>query len=158
MIFIEEGVVSQDSLISIIISRFNEFINQNLLNGAINTLKRIGQIKEKNISIIKVPGAYELTLIAKNIANLKKYDAIIALGTIIKGNTSHFMHIAHEVSSGLARISLENNIPISFGILTTDNIEQAIERSGAKMGNKGIEAALCALEMINIIQTIKKII
>ena len=155
MILIEKGVSSKDSLISIIISRFNEFINQNLLNGAVDTLKRIGQIKEENILVIKVPGAYELPLIAKNIANLKKYNAIIALGTIIKGNTSHSIYISQEVSAGLAKVSLKHNIPISFGILTTDNIEQAIERSGSKMGNKGIEAALCALEMINIIKKIK---
>jgi 6,7-dimethyl-8-ribityllumazine synthase len=156
MKLIEAEVLSKNSCISILISRFNEFINQNLLNGAVDTLKRIGQIKSENISIIKVPGAYELPLIAKNIANLKKYDAIIALGTVIKGNTPHFIHVSHAVSSGLSKISLENNIPISFGILTTNNIEQAIERSGTKMGNKGIEAALCALEMINIIKTIKK--
>ncbi|CAL4324358.1 6,7-dimethyl-8-ribityllumazine synthase [Buchnera aphidicola] len=156
MILIETGVSSKDSLISIIISRFNEFINQNLLNGTIDTLKRIGKVKEENILVIKVPGAYELPLIAKNIANLKKYNAIIALGTIIKGNTSHFKYISREVSSGLAKVSLKNNIPIAFGILTTENIEQAIERSGSKMGNKGVEAALCALEMINIIKKIKK--
>ncbi|AAO27118.1 6,7-dimethyl-8-ribityllumazine synthase [Buchnera aphidicola str. Bp (Baizongia pistaciae)] len=137
--------------IAIIISRYNNFINQHLLDGALDILKRIGQINQKNIPIIHVPGAYEIPIIASIISKQKKYNAIIALGTIIKGHTLHYSHISHAVNSGLTNISITNNIPISIGIITANNIEQAIERAGTKLGNKGSEAALTALEMINII-------
>ncbi|CUR53762.1 6,7-dimethyl-8-ribityllumazine synthase [Serratia symbiotica] len=158
MKIIEGNIINPDAHIAIAIVRFNNFINKNLLQGACDTLKRIGQIKEENITIVWIPGSYELPLIIRLLAITNKYDAIIALGTIIRGNTTHYQHIAHETSAGICNISLNTEIPITFGILTTDNIEQAIERAGTKLGNKGSEAALAALEMINIIKHIKNLI
>ncbi|XZR52807.1 MAG: 6,7-dimethyl-8-ribityllumazine synthase [Enterobacteriaceae bacterium] len=146
---------TSDNKIAIIISRFNEFINKSLLNGSIDILKRIGKISENNIKIIWVPGAYEIPLIAKLLANSKKYDAIITLGTIIKGDTPHFNYISNSIISNISKITLNTEIPIILGILTTDNIEQAINRSGCKLGNKGIDSAFNALEMINIVKSIK---
>lgn len=145
---------ANNSNVAIVISRFNDFINNNLLNGALDTLKRIGQVKEKNITIVWVPGAYELPLIINILANTKKYDAIIALGTIINGDTNHSIFLAGECISGISKISLKTKIPITFGILTTKNIDQAIERAGTKSGNKGVEAAIAALEMINLLKII----
>lgn len=143
---IEVSLDTSDSNIVIIISRFNNFINNNLLNGSINTLKRIGKIKDENITIIWVPGAYEIPLIAKKLAISKKYNAIITLATIIKGNSSHFKFVAKECSYGLSLISIETLIPITLGILITKNIEQAIERAGTKLGNKGsIRSSTCCI-------------
>ncbi|WP_367670696.1 6,7-dimethyl-8-ribityllumazine synthase [Sodalis-like secondary symbiont of Drepanosiphum platanoidis] len=156
MKIIEGKILSPKSKIAIVVSRFNKSINNNLLDGALNTLKRVGQVKDDNITIVWVPGAYEIPLIV-NILSLKKFDAIIALATIIKGNTSHFEFISSSCSSEISSISIKNSLPIIFGILTTNNIEQAIERSGTKLGNKGIDAALSALESINIIKYIKNI-
>lgn len=156
MKIINEKITVKNGKIAIVIARFNNFINENLLSGAIDTLKRIGKIKSKNITIIKVPGSFEIPIIIKNLIKFHKYDAIITLGTIIKGETEHYKYIAKQTSNGILKISIKKNIPISFGILITKNIEQAIERSGTKMGNKGSEAALCVLEMINIIKKIKK--
>ncbi|URJ30141.1 6,7-dimethyl-8-ribityllumazine synthase [Blochmannia endosymbiont of Camponotus sp.] len=156
MNIIEGGTTANKAKISIAVVRFNRFINNNLLEGALDILKRIGHIKDENITIIWVPGAYELPLIAKALAISDKYDGIIALGTVIRGITLHFELIAKECSSGLSNISIENTLPIGFGLLTTDNISQAIERSGVKSNNKGSEAALAVLEMINILQIIKK--
>jgi len=155
MKIIEEKIlVKTTNKISIIISRFNNFINQNLLNGAIDILTRIGQINCNNISVIHVPGAYEIPIVANIIAKKQKYHAIIALGTIIKGSTSHYTHISYTVFTKLSKISIKHNIPISLGIILANNIEQAIERAGTKFGNKGSEAALTVLEMINVINTI----
>ncbi|MXP56234.1 6,7-dimethyl-8-ribityllumazine synthase [Pantoea sp. Mhis] len=153
---IEANIVAPDSNIAIVTSRFNNFIGKNLLNGAIDTLKRLGQVKEQNITTIWVPGAYELPLITRVLARSSKYHAIIALGVIIRGDTAHFKYIANSVSMSISNTSMYNEIPISFGVLTTKNIEQAMERAGSKAGNKGIEAALTALEMINILQAIKE--
>lgn len=151
-----EGVAfAPDAKVAIAISRFNRFINESLLNGAIDTLKRIGQVKDKNITVVWVPGAYELPLTVIALSISKKYDAIIALGTVIRGSTSHFEYIAKTCSTGLSSASTANILPISFGVLMTDSIEQAIERAGTKDGNKGSEAAFTALEMINILQMIK---
>ncbi|PPI86342.1 6,7-dimethyl-8-ribityllumazine synthase [Candidatus Pantoea edessiphila] len=152
---IEATITAPEANIAIIVSRFNNFINHNLLDGAISSLKRLGQVKHENITIVWVPGAYELPLIANVLSKTDKYDAIIALGTIIRGNTSHCEYIAHESSSGIAKISISSCIPIAFGLLTTENIDQAIERSGTKAGNKGAEAAIAALEMINLLKIIK---
>lgn len=148
---IEGELAAPDAKIAIVISRFNSFINEQLLIGAIDTLKRIGQIKDVNIMIVYMPGAIELPLVAKRVAASKKYDAIIALGAIIRGGTPHFEFVANECSKGLAQVSLAHDIPVAFGVLTTDSIEQAIERAGTKMGNKGSEAALSALEMVNVL-------
>lgn len=134
----------------IIISRFNDFIGSKLLAGAIDELKRHG-VKDDNIDVVKVPGAFEIPLTAQKFAKTGRYDAIITLGAVIKGSTPHFDYVCAEVSKGVAHVSLETGIPVIFGILTTDNIEQAIERAGTKAGNKGADAAKTAIEMANLI-------
>lgn len=154
---IQSGITAENAKIIIIISRFNKFINDHLLSGALDALIRIGKIKKEKILKIYVPGTYEIPLVAKYIAKNNICDAIITIGTIIKGQTEHFRHIANETYNNLSKISTKYLIPITLGILTTDNIEQSIERAGSKMGNKGYEAALTTLEMINIIKKIKKI-
>ena len=133
----------------IIISRFNEFIGVKLLSGAIDELKRHG-VDEANIDVVWCPGAFEIPLVAKKCAASKKYNAIITLGAVIKGSTSHYDYVCAEVSKGVASVSLETGVPVIFGVLTTDNIEQAIERAGTKAGNKGSEAAKSAIEMANL--------
>lgn len=134
----------------IIISRFNEFIGAKLLSGAIDELKRHG-VAEDNIDIVWCPGAFEIPLVAKKCASSKKYNAVITLGAVIKGSTSHYDYVCAEVSKGVASVSLETGVPVIFGVLTTDNIEQAIERAGTKAGNKGSDAAKAAIEMANLI-------
>ncbi len=146
---IEGMLTAQDEKYCIIISRFNEFIGSKLLSGAIDELVRHG-VKEDNIDIIWVPGAFEIPLIAQKAAKKGKYDAIITLGAIIKGSTAHFDFVAAELSKGIASVSLQHSIPVMFGVLTTDNLEQAIERAGTKAGNKGSEAARGALEMVSL--------
>ncbi len=141
--------------IGIVVSRFNVFITQKLLDGALDILKR-HKVSEENIYVAWVPGAFEIPLVAKKLAETKKFDAILCLGTIIRGATPHFEYIAAETSKGIAQVTLETGIPIIFGILTTDTIEQAIERAGTKAGNKGAEAALTALEMVNLIKKIEQ--
>ena len=136
---------------AIIVSRFNDFITNKLLDGAVDALLRHGTV-EQNIEIIKVPGAFEIPLIAKIIAEKKKHNAIICLGTIIRGATSHFEYVAAEATKGIASASLETGLPIYFGILTTDSIEQAVERAGSKSGNKGWDAAVVAIEMAQLIK------
>ncbi|MBK4765109.1 MAG: 6,7-dimethyl-8-ribityllumazine synthase [Pantoea sp. Brub] len=155
MKIIEANVLTPKATIAIVIARFNNFINKHLLDGAISVLKRIGQVNDDNITIIWIPGAYEIPLTISALITTKKYDAVIALGTIIRGNTNHFEYIANEVSSGISKIVMDHTIPIAFGLLTTDNIEQAIERAGTKIGNKGAEAALTVLEMINVLKILK---
>ena len=151
-----EGVlVAPNAKIAVVVARFNHFINDSLVDGAIDALKRIGQVKEENITLVKVPGAYELPLAVRRLADTKKFDAIVALGTVIRGGTAHFEYVAGEASSGLGNIAINSDIPVAFGVLTTENIEQAIERAGTKAGNKGAEAALVALEMINLLEQIK---
>jgi 6,7-dimethyl-8-ribityllumazine synthase len=140
---------------AIVISRFNSFLSERLLEGALDCLSR-HEVIESDIEIIRVPGSFEIPLIVKKAALLKKFDAIIALGAIIRGDTPHFDFIAAEVSKGLANVSLETLVPVSFGVLTTDTIEQAEIRSGAKGGNKGFDAAMTALEMISVIENLKK--
>ncbi|MCK3657283.1 6,7-dimethyl-8-ribityllumazine synthase [Pasteurellaceae bacterium Pebbles2] len=150
-----EGVLSApNAKIAVVVARFNHFINDSLVDGAVDALKRVGQVKEENITLVKVPGAYELPLAVRRLANTKKFDAIVALGTVIRGGTAHFEYVAGEASSGLGNVALNADIPVAFGVLTTENIEQAIERAGTKAGNKGAEAALVALEMINLLNQI----
>ena len=147
-----EGMLTvKDEKFCIIVARFNEFIGSRLLSGAIDELKRHGA-DEKNIDIIWVPGSFEIPLIAKKAAKTNKYAAIITLGAVIKGATAHFDYVSAEVSKGVASVSLETVIPVIFGVLTCDNIEQAIERAGTKAGNKGSEAAKSAIEMANILK------
>ncbi|ABM03260.1 6,7-dimethyl-8-ribityllumazine synthase [Psychromonas ingrahamii 37] len=155
MKIIEGGLAAPQAQIAIVISRFNSFINEQLLAGAIDTLKRTGQVADDNITVVRVPGAVELPLVAKRVAASKKFDAIIALGTVIRGGTPHFEFVAGECNKGLGQVSMDFDIPVSFGVLTTDSIEQAIERAGTKMGNKGSEAALSALEMVNVMAEFK---
>jgi len=150
MKIIEGGLAAPQAKIAIVISRFNSFINEQLLAGTVDTLKRTGQVSEDNITVVRVPGAVELPLATKRVAASKKYDAIIALGTVIRGGTPHFEFVANECNKGLAQVSLDFDVPVAFGVLTTDSIDQAIERAGTKMGNKGSEAALSALEMVNV--------
>lgn len=145
------------SKIAIAISRFNNFINTNLLNGAIDILKRIGNIKEENITVIWVPGAYELPIVVNELSQTHKYEAIIVLGTIIRGDTSHFKYIGAESNRSLSNIILKHKIPIALGILNTNDINQAIERAGSKSGNYGAQAAMTALEMINLLKLIRSI-
>jgi 6,7-dimethyl-8-ribityllumazine synthase len=143
-----EGNLSAGKLkFGIIISRFNEYISNGLLAGAMDCLKRHGA-EEENISLVWVPGAFEIPLIAKKMA--KKFDAIICLGAVIRGGTPHFDYVAAEVAKGISNVSLESGVPVIFGILTTDNLEQALERAGAKQGNKGFAAALSAIELANL--------
>jgi 6,7-dimethyl-8-ribityllumazine synthase len=137
----------------IVVSRFNEFISSKLLSGALDELKRHG-IEDNNIDIAWVPGAFEIPLVAKKAAKTGKYNAVIALGAVIKGSTSHYDYVCAEVSKGVASVSLETEVPVLFGVLTTDNLEQAIERAGTKSGNKGADAAKSAIEMANLIKQI----
>ena len=137
----------------IVISRFNDFIGSKLLSGAVDELKRHG-VSDENIDIVKVPGAFEIPLASMKFAKTGKYDAIITLGAVIKGSTPHFDYVSAEVSKGIAQVSLQTGIPVVFGVLTTDNIEQAIERAGTKAGNKGSDAAKTAIEMANLIKLV----
>ena len=143
MKIIEAAVATPDARIAIVIARFNNFINDSLLDGAIDALKRIGQVQDDNITVVWVPGAYELPLAARALTTTGKYDAIIALGTVIRGGTAHFEYVAGEASSGIASVAMDSAIPVAFGVLTTENIEQAIERAGTKAGNKEIGRASC---------------
>lgn len=138
----------------IVVSRFNEFISGKLLSGALDELKRHG-VNDSNIDIVWCPGAFEIPLIAKKAAKTGKYNAIITLGAVIKGSTSHYDYVCAEVSKGVASVGLETEIPVIFGVLTTDNIEQAIERAGTKAGNKGADAAKSAIEMASLLAKIK---
>jgi 6,7-dimethyl-8-ribityllumazine synthase len=154
MIKTYEGNLTATSLkFAIVVSRFNEFITNKLLSGAQDSLLRHGA-KETDIEIIWVPGAFEIPLIAQKLASSQKYDAIICLGTIIRGATSHYDFVAAEVSKGIAKVSLDYHLPVVFGILTTENIEQAIERAGTKAGNKGFDAATSAIELANLMNNI----
>jgi 6,7-dimethyl-8-ribityllumazine synthase len=147
----EGKLVAKNLKFAIVASRFNDFITNKLVEGAIDCIKRHDG-DENNISIIKVPGAFEIPLAAKKLANNNEYDAIICLGAVIRGATPHFDYVAAEVSKGVAQVSLSSTKPIIFGVLTTDTIEQAIERAGTKAGNKGWDAALSAIEMANLMK------
>jgi 6,7-dimethyl-8-ribityllumazine synthase len=149
----EGKLLAQDLRFGIIVSRFNDFIGERLVGGAIDALKRSGA-DEKDIDLFKVPGAFEIPLVAKKVAKSGRYDAVICLGAVIRGSTPHFDYVANEVSKGIAQVSLEADIPIAFGVLTTDTLEQAIERAGSKAGNKGWDAAMAAIEMANLIRGI----
>ena len=149
----EGKLVSEGVKVGIVVARFNEFITSKLLGGAIDGLKR-ENVKEDDIDVAWVPGAFEIPLIAKKMAESKKYDAVICLGAVIRGATSHYDYVCAEVSKGVAQVSMNADIPVMFGILTTDTIEQAVERAGTKAGNKGYDVACSAIEMINLIKNI----
>ncbi|MGX5172960.1 6,7-dimethyl-8-ribityllumazine synthase [Aliikangiella sp. IMCC44653] len=152
---IEGNMVGQGSKFALLVARFNSFVVESLVEGAIDALKRHG-IDESNIEIIRVPGAFEMPIAAQRIAAKKQHDAIIALGAVIRGGTPHFEYVAGECVKGLSQVSLNADIPVAFGVLTVDSIEQAIERAGTKAGNKGAEAALGALEMVNLFKQLDK--
>ena len=149
----EGQLTTNNEKFCIIISRFNDFIGSKLLSGAIDELKRHG-VSDDNIDIVKVPGAFEIPLAAQKFAKSGKYNALITLGAVLKGSTPHFDYVSAEVSKGVAHVSLETGVPVIFGVLTTDNIEQAIERAGTKAGNKGADAAKTAIEMANLVKLV----
>ena len=152
MMEIYEGKLSADGIkVGIVAARFNEFITSKLLSGALDCLKR-ENVAESDIEVAWVPGAFEIPLIASRMAASGRYDAVICLGAVIRGNTSHYDYVCSEVSKGIAHVSLSSGIPVMFGVLTTDNIEQAIERAGTKAGNKGAECAHGAIEMVNLMR------
>ncbi len=149
-----EGVLLGKGLkFGVVVSRFNEFITQKLLDGAQDALLRHGVIEE-DIDIAWVPGSFEIPLVAQKLAQTKKYDAVICLGTVVRGATPHFEYIAAEVTKGIAKIGLETGLPVSYGVITADTLEQAIERAGTKAGNKGFDAAVNAIEMANLLRNI----
>ncbi len=151
---LEGMLVAKDGMkVGIVVSRFNEFITNKLLGGAVDGLVRHG-VAENNITTAWVPGAFEIPLIAGKMAKSGKYDAVICLGAVIRGATSHYDYVCNEVSKGVAQVSLQSEIPVLFGVVTTENIEQAIERAGTKAGNKGYDCALSAIEMANLINQI----
>jgi 6,7-dimethyl-8-ribityllumazine synthase len=152
---IEAGLVAEGKRFGIIASRFNDFITDRLVGGAIDALTRSGA-EDADIDIVKVPGAFEIPVLAQRMATSKKYHAIICLGAVIRGATPHFDYVCAEASKGIAQVSMETQVPVIFGILTTDTIEQAIERAGTKSGNKGWSAAVSAIEMANLMETVSK--
>lgn len=151
MKILEGNLVADGAKIGIVAARFNEFIVSKLVGGSLDALKRHG-VEEDNIDVAWVPGAFEIPLVAKKMAVSKKYDAVICLGAVIKGATPHFDYVCSEVSKGVATVSLNSDIPVIFGVVTTDTIEQAIERAGTKAGNKGYDAAVTAIEMVNLLK------
>jgi 6,7-dimethyl-8-ribityllumazine synthase len=155
MNIIEGNIRATGKKFALVVARFNGFVVESLVDGALDALERHGEVNEQDITLVRVPGAYELPIAAQRLAQTKKYDAIIALGAVIRGSTPHFDFVAGECNKGLAQVSLQYNIPVAFGVITTDSIEQAIERSGTKAGNKGAEAAVTALEMVNVLANIE---
>lgn len=151
----EGKLVPEKIKVGIIATRFNEFITSKLLSGALDGLKR-HDVSEDCIDVAWVPGAFEIPLIASKMAKSGKYDAVICLGAVIRGSTTHYDYVCNEVSKGISQVSLASGIPVMFGVLTTENIEQAIERAGTKAGNKGFDCAVGAIEMINLIRTIEE--
>ena len=150
---IEANLIAEGKTFAIVVSRFNDFITERLVGGAVDALVRCGA-KDGDIDVVKVPGAFEIPLVAKKVAAHKRYDAIICLGAVIRGATPHFDYVSAEVSKGVAMVSLESDVPVIFGVITTDTIEQAIERAGTKSGNKGYSAAMAAVEMANLTDAI----
>jgi 6,7-dimethyl-8-ribityllumazine synthase len=153
---VEANLVAEGKKFAIVVSRFNDFITDKLVGGAVDALTRSGT-KTEDIDIVKVPGAFEIPLVALKLAAKKRHDAVICLGAVIRGATPHFDYVSAEVSKGVAAASMESGMPIIFGVLTTDNLEQAIERAGSKAGNKGWDAALAAVEMANLMGAVEKI-
>lgn len=145
----EGQLVAREYRFGIVVSRFNEFISNNLLSGALDSLKR-HEAADDNIDVAWVPGSFEIPLVAAKMAATGRYDAVICLGAVIRGNTPHFDYVAAEVSKGVARVSLDSGVPVAFGVITADTLEQAVDRAGAKAGNKGWQAALTAIEMANL--------
>lgn len=147
----EGDLIARDLRFALVVSRFNEFVVEPLVRGAVDALRRHGA-SEKQIEIVRVPGAFDIPVAARKLAQSRRYEALVALGAVIRGQTPHFDYVAGECASGLARIALESGVPIGFGVLTTDTVEQAVDRAGGKAGNKGTDAALAALEMANLLR------
>ena len=153
---IEGKLLAEGKTFALVVSRFNDFVTGKLLDGALDALTRSGA-NDKNIDIVKVPGAFEIPLAAKKLAEKGRYHAVICLGAVIRGATPHFDYVSAEVSKGIAQVSLDSSIPIIFGVITTDSLEQAIERAGTKSGNKGWSAAMAAVEMANLIEAVERV-
>jgi len=151
--FHEAKLIAEGKKFALVVSRFNDFITEKLLNGALDALIRSGALDE-DIEVVKVPGAFEIPLVAKKMAKSNRFDAVICLGAVIRGSTPHFDYVSAEVSKGVALVSMESEIPVIFGVITVDTIEQAIERAGTKAGNKGWSAAIAAVEMANLFEII----
>jgi len=151
--FVEGNLDAKGFRFGLIVSRFNSFISDRLLEGALDTLTRHGA-DDQQLSVVRVPGAFEIPLVAKKMAASGKYDAVVCLGAVIRGGTPHFDYVCSEVTKGVASVSLDSGLPIAFGVLTTDSVEQAIERAGTKAGNKGEEATLAVIEMVNLLRRI----
>lgn len=151
---IEANLAAEGKTFGIIVSRFNDFITDRLVGGALDALTRSGAA-DKAIDVVKVPGAFEIPLVAKKMAQSKRYNAVICLGAVIRGATTHYDYVCAEVSKGIAAVSMDTGIPVIFGVVTTDTIEQAIERAGSKSGNKGWDAAVSAVEMANLMEVVK---
>jgi 6,7-dimethyl-8-ribityllumazine synthase len=151
---VEGQLLATDMKFALVVSRFNDLFSERLLGGAIDSLRRRGA-SDADLTVFKVPGAFEIPLVAKRVAQTKKFDAVICLGAVIRGSTPHFDYVAAEVSKGIANVSLETGVPILFGVITTDTLEQAIERSGSKAGNKGFAAAEAAVEMVSLLRQIE---
>ncbi|HME40900.1 MAG TPA: 6,7-dimethyl-8-ribityllumazine synthase [Steroidobacteraceae bacterium] len=148
---VEGDLLARDLRFAIIAARFNDFVVEPLVRGALDALRRHG-VSEKQIEIVRVPGAFDIPIVARKLALSRRYEALIALGAVIRGQTPHFGYVAGECAGGIARIALETSVPIAFGVLTTDTVEQAVDRAGGKAGNKGADAALVALEMANLLR------
>ena len=151
---IEGGLPCRDGKFAIVVSRFNSFVCERLAEGALDVLKRQGEVPDENITLIHVPGAIEIPLVCKKLAQSGKYDAVITCGCVIRGSTYHFEIVSNECAKGLTQVTLETGVVISNGVLTTDNLDQAVQRAGSKMGNKGAEAAAAALELVNVVRQI----
>ena len=152
---IEGELSARDVRVACVAARFNDFVVEPLLRGALDALNRHG-VTDKQIEIVRVPGAFEIPIVARKLALSRRYDAIIALGAVIRGDTPHFDYVAGECASGLARVALESDVPVVFGVLTTDTVEQATDRAGGKAGNKGADAALTAIEMVSLLRKLEK--
>lgn len=152
---IEGNLTAKGLKFALVVGRFNDFISERLLEGALDTILRSGGADD-DVDVVKVPGSYEMPVVAKALAASNKYDAIVCLGCVIRGGTPHFDYVAGEAAKGIAKVALDTGCPVSFGVITADNLEQAIERAGTKSGNKGRDAALTAMEMANLLKTLKK--
>jgi 6,7-dimethyl-8-ribityllumazine synthase len=148
---IEGELIARDLRFAVIAARFNDFVVEPLVRGALDALRRHG-VAEKQIEIVRVPGAFDIPIVARKLALSKRFEAIITLGAVIRGQTPHFDYVAGECAGGIARIALESGVPIAFGVLTTDTVEQAVDRAGGKAGNKGVDAAMVAIEMANLLR------
>jgi 6,7-dimethyl-8-ribityllumazine synthase len=151
---IEGEMLARDLRFALVAARFNDFVVEPLIRGALDALKRHGA-SEKHIDIVRVPGAFDIPIVARKLAMSKRYDSLIALGAVVRGQTPHFDYVAGECASGIARIALESGVPIAFGVLTTDTVEQAVDRAGGKAGNKGADAAMAAIEMANLLRRLE---